>query len=248
MQTQDNDHSDAAPLSPSVERLMERVKRWPTTSQEQVDKMEAERKTRERQAMVDKIAAKVGARYSPERVRLDRFEVYDARQRVVLARVRECAANISEMIADGHSIILHGTVGTGKDHLLLALLYEAARAGFSCSWVNGQEVYGEFRDRMDTNRPENELLNELARPQVLAISDPIPPVGSPTGWNVGQLYRLLDRRYRAMTSTWVSLNALSVEDADEKLSQPVFDRLRDCAELLRCEWPSYRERSKKHAG
>ena len=174
MQTQDNDHSDAAPLSPSVERLMERVKRWPTTSQEQVDKMEAERKTRERQAMVDKIAAKVGARYSPERVRLDRFEVYDARQRVVLARVRECAANISEMIADGHSIILHGTVGTGKDHLLLALLYEAARAGFSCSWVNGQEVYGEFRDRMDTNRPENELLNELARPQVLAISDPIP--------------------------------------------------------------------------
>jgi hypothetical protein len=82
----------------------------------------------------------------------------------------------------------------------------------------------------------------------LAISDPIPPVGEPTAWNLGQLYRLLDRRYRDLKQTWVTLNALSIEDADAKLSAPMFDRLREDAELFACFWPSFRERRKGMKG
>jgi hypothetical protein len=114
------------------------------------------------------------------------FEIYDARQRPVLERVRACVDSLKEIIADGRGLIFFGTVGTGKDHLLIALLYEAARLGFSCRYFNGQEIYGQFRDRMDSGQKEDGLLNELEKPDVLAISDPIPPVGAPpaTGWEL----------------------------------------------------------------
>jgi hypothetical protein len=66
----------------------------------------------------------------------------------------------------------------------------------------------------------------------------------PTDWSTSQLFRLFDNRYRNLKSTWATINALSIEDADEKLSAPVFDRLRDNAELFPCFWPSFRERPK----
>jgi DNA replication protein DnaC len=227
---------------------MERIKTAPPIPPEEAAKREAERAAKQSSLMVERLVAQVGARYSPDRVCLDNYEVYDPRQRAVLTRARECAAGIAGIIADGRGLIFHGAVGTGKDHLMIALLYEAARSGASCRWVNAQEVFGAFRDRMDMGQREDELLAQLVQPQVLAISDPIPPVGGPTSFNIMQLYRLLDRRYRALKSTWVSLNAMSVEDADEKLSEPVFDRIRESAELFHCYWPSYRERAKKRAG
>ncbi len=100
------------------------------------------------------------------------------------------------MVRDGRGIVLLGAVGTGKDHLLAAMLYRAVHAGFACRWLSGQEFYGDLRDRMDSGKAEEQRFRELQTPDVLAISDPIPPVGSPTAWNVAQLYRLLDRRYR----------------------------------------------------
>ena len=37
----------------------------------------------------------------------------------------------------------------------------------------------------------------------------MPPVGNLSAWDVGNLYRLLDRRYRAMRPTWVSKSQMS---------------------------------------
>ena len=159
--------------------------------------------------------------------------------------MRSCvviAAGIGEFVTSSRGLVLLGTVGTGKDHLLAALLYAAARSGHSARWVNGQEVFGQFRDRIDTGKADEQHFRELCAPAVLGISDPIPPVGQAGAWDLGNLYRLLDRRYRAMKATWVTINAQSADDADAKLSEPVFDRLRDGAEIVTCCWPSYRER------
>jgi hypothetical protein len=112
-------------------------------------------------------------------------------------------------------------------------------------WIGGQELFGRIRDGMDTKEPEERLLAEWDKPKVIGISDPIPPAGSPSEWNVMQLYRLLDRRYRARKCTWISVNAISTDDADAKLSAPVFDRIRDGAVLVPCFWPSFRERVKR---
>jgi hypothetical protein len=60
----------------------------------------------------------------------------------------------------------------------------------------------------------------------------------------GDLYRVLDRRYREVKPTWVTINAEDADDAKAKLGAPIFDRLKDNAELVPCFWPSFRERAK----
>jgi DNA replication protein DnaC len=160
----------------------------------------------------------------------------------VLAALRQLVPALRELISAGQGVIFYGSVGTGKDHLMAALLYEAARQEVVCRWVNGQEVFGMFRDSIRAHGREDDLLRQLTEPKVLAISDPIPPAGTPTAWNLQLLYRLVDRRYRKLGSTWASPSAASIEDADAKLSAPVFDRLRERAVMPRCFWPSYRER------
>lgn len=196
------------------------------------------------QGVFNKLANDLGSRYSFDRTRLECFEVYHAAQRTVLDQLQRLAAGLPARVQSGEGIVFLGTVGAGKDHLMAAMLYLAAGLGVPCRWVNGQEVFGQFRDRIDTGQRDEDAFRELCAPQVLGISDPILPVGNPSAWDVGNLYRLLDRRYRAVKSTWVAVNALTVEDADARLSEPVFDRLREGAEIVKCFWPSYRERSK----
>lgn len=197
-----------------------------------------------RQALAG-LSESIGSRYSRERTRLEEFEIYHDAQRVALAEVNRFIDGLAENIRDGRGLILYGPVGTGKDHLLAAALFSAAAASLHCLWMSGQEFYGRMRDVMDTGEREAKVMNAWALPSILAISDPIPPRGQVSEWNTSQLYRLLDKRYRNCRSTWVSLNAASEQDADEKLSAPVFDRLRDGATIVRCFWPSYRERDKR---
>jgi len=193
------------------------------------------------------LAGRLGKRYHPTLASLDTFKVYHKAQQPALDALRAFAAGVKGAVEAGRGLVIYGTVGTGKDHLLAAVLYAAVRAGFSASWVNGQDIFGRFRDAMDSGESEAGVIREMADHAVLGISDPIPPVVDPSkpgAWRAELLYRVLDARYRQCKPTWVSLNAMSAEDADAKLSAPVFDRLRDDAALVPCFWPSYRERAK----
>jgi DNA replication protein DnaC len=188
------------------------------------------------------IARDLGRRYSPERVSLERFEFYHHAQRKVLVEVGQLANSINDLVEAGENIIFFGTVGTGKDYMLAALLHRAAEQGITCRWFNGLELYGALRDRMGDDRREDEFFRGLAFPRVLGISDPIPPANDPTAWNIQALYRLVDRRYRDCKCTWLTMNVETLEQADEQLSVPVLDRLREAAHILPCFWPSYRKR------
>ncbi len=193
---------------------------------------------------VRKLAAKRGIRYGPDRCSLERFEVYDQKQRVVLAALAGIVERLDTVVTAGDGLILYGTAGTGKDHLLTAILYAVARSGRSVGWVNGQEVFGDFRDRMDSGKTDEEAFRALCAPDVLGISDLIPTAGKVNAWDLGYLYRLLDRRYCNLKPTWVSLNALTLEELDGHLTTPIADRLREGATALECKWQSFRERKK----
>jgi DNA replication protein DnaC len=214
---------------------------------EEVAARERDEKQRAGAALVAALAMKHGRRYGPQRCALAAFEIYHHNQKVAVESVAALLARIERVVAAGESIVFFGPVGTGKDYLLAALLYGAARAGHSVSWENGQEVFGGFRDRIDDKESDESVFRALCRPDVLGISDPIPPLGNLGAWDVGNLYRIIDRRYCNLKPTWVSLNASSAEEAEAKLSAPVFDRLRHNATLLPCFWPSYRERKKQQS-
>lgn len=169
----------------------------------------------------------------------ERYTLWYREQAAVKSEMQDIAADPAKV----GNVFLYGSVGTGKDHLLAAALYAAAAAGLSASWVNGQEIYSRFRDIMDSGGSEERLLAEYVRPQVLGISDPIPPIvdpKKPKEWRTELLYRVIDGRYGDLKPTWITCNADSTADAEEKLSKAVFDRLRDGAVVLPCFWPSAR--------
>jgi DNA replication protein DnaC len=199
--------------------------------------------TRRRAGLLRELLLDVGQRYHPASVSLLTFQSYHANQAAVLERLATLAERLDVLTAEGSGLVFYGPCGTGKDHLAIALLYQAAnRFGLPCRWVSGLEVFGTFRDNMDAANAQREadILERLTTPEILCISDPLPPVGTASAWNVQVLYRLLDRRYHALRPTWATMNVADPSDANSRLSKPVFDRLRDRAELVHCNWPSWR--------
>jgi DNA replication protein DnaC len=196
-----------------------------------------------RLAEVEKLARKIGERYKPNRVDLANFQIYDPKQKAVVENVRRLAARIRESVEAGENVIFVGSVGVGKDHLMAWLMYQAAPE-FTCHWANGQDIFGAFRDRIDTGESDESAFRMFSNPQILAISDPIPPAGGLGNWDVGNLYRIIDQRYRSMKPIWISVNAQDAADLESRLSSPVFDRVRDGAIIFPCFWASFRGRAK----
>jgi len=138
-----------------------------------------------------------------------------------------------------------GSLGTGKDHLAAAMLYEAAqRFGIASRWVRGRATFQASRDAMANDRSEEELLGPMMKAAILCISDPAPGAASLSSWNVDLLFRVIDDRYARRKPTWMTLNARDVTEAGQKLTPAVWERLRDQAEVIRCLWESRRREAR----
>jgi DNA replication protein DnaC len=181
----------------------------------------------------------MGERYSPDRVSLDNYAVTDPKQRVVLERIKALAERMPDAVKRGESILLYGSCGTGKDHLLASLLHMAARKHhLSAVWQTGLDFFAECRDRMKGGG-ETEFISELASVDILAFSDPVPPASAPSDWALGQLHSVVDIRYRSLKPTWLTVNARDENELRDVLSVALCDRLRD-GHVIQCTWPSYR--------
>ena len=183
----------------------------------------------------------IGQRY--EGCRVDSFKTSLEAQRKVRDAVRKYGKDITARVAAGTNIVLYGPPDTGKDHLLVGLLYQACKYSHSIGWVNGMDLHGEIRDAMDGETTESYILKKYTEPTVLAISDPVPPWGDLSKFQAVFLFRLIDARYRAMKPTWVTVNATKGEELEGRIGEQVVDRLRDGALTLHCDWPSYRASS-----
>lgn len=162
-------------------------------------------------------------------------------QAVVVDQLKTYAAEVAGNVKHGGNVILYGPPGTGKDHLLVALMREACKAGMSVVWVNGMKLFERRRDAIDTDIRERDILAEFSGPDVLAISDPVPPWGDLEKGQAEFLFRLIDRRYRDMKPVWVTANVADGKDAEKRIGAQVIDRLRDGGLALECRWPSYRK-------
>lgn len=232
-----------AAMSPEEKAAYDRHLDAQRAAQDQdLARREAADEQRRKAKLVESLTADLGPRYHPARCSLDTFRVQDTKaQGPVLARLQALAESLDVTTADGSGLVFIGGVGTGKDHLAAALLYHAAGTfGLTCKWVNGRSTFQASRDAMTRDTTESELIRPLVAPAVLCISDPIPVGGVLTAWNADLLYRVIDERYRQIRPTWLTLNVRSTKEADERLSPPVWDRLRDQCEVIECLWASYR--------
>ena len=190
----------------------------------------------------------LGERYSPQAAALEKFCVYDTTgaQVAALARMREFLREMEIVLRQTRGLVLYGSVGTGKDHLLAAALYHVASAGIPAAWVSGEDIYLRVRDSMDSHEREEKILQPWLQPTVLGISDPVSPRGDLGDWDARVLGRLLDRRYRALRPTWLTMNAIDEADAKAKLTALIWDRFQEDAEIIHCYWPSFRGWARKN--
>lgn len=163
-----------------------------------------------------------------------------ARQKRVHAAIDAYVKSIEESIDSGKNLILAGPPGTGKDRFLVSSAKAAIVAGKTVTRFTGAELWGRTRDLIDTNGTESELIRKLREPAVLIISDPLPPGTSLTDHQATWLYRIVDRRYTDQKPVWITINVADSAEASQRLRPQVWDRLRDGALVVECQWPTYR--------
>ncbi|NLE39025.1 MAG: ATP-binding protein [Pirellulaceae bacterium] len=228
------------------------AKRWPrmtnaatTPDQEAAaDRDEKDRIGRaeeaRRRADAERFLVVRGGRY--RNCRLSNFEAELRGQADAVARLRDYLEHLPEHVERGHNIVLFGPSGTGKDHLATAMAYAAIRrGGYSVAYTAGLDLYARLRATIDGRADEADVITPLVKADILLLSDPIPPIGELTRYQTEVLYRIIDARYSHPRPTWVTLNVASGAEASDRLSPPVYDRLRHGATAVYCDWPSYRQ-------
>ncbi len=154
---------------------------------------------------------------------------------------KEYARDIEANVRTGKNLILFGPKGTGKDHLLMAVARVATLDyGIRVTWHNGMELFADMRDTFGGRQTEKEFITKFTGPSVLAISDPLPAQGVLSDFQVSLLFRIIDSRYNQMKPTWLTLNVEKKEEAAERLTPQIHDRLRHGACAVEGDWASYR--------
>lgn len=212
----------------------------PTRTQEEIDAEKWEETKRDRWTEWQSLVSVLGKRF--ENCTLDNFEIREETQKQAIKALCEFAVDMKKETRVGWGIFLFGPAGRGKDHLMVAMIRHAVlNCGYPVTWKNGLDLFGDFRDLMNSDKREADVISDYVRPEILAISDPIPPSGQLTDYQATMLQRIVDARYRQLKPVWVTCNAEGQTDAEKKLGVPVVGRLSDNALVIKTSWSNYRK-------
>jgi len=161
---------------------------------------------------------------------------------------------------ENRGLVLHGEVGRGKTHLLVALLRDLVfRHGVTARFVEFSHLVGDLKAGFDVGRGSHSLLDPLARVDVLAIDEL--GKGRNTEFEGTVVDELVSRRYNAAAAILATTNYLpgastgraAANFADNRKSAPtladrvgerVYSRLREMCDFVPCQGPDFREKSR----
>lgn len=165
----------------------------------------------------------------PPRFADRRFETYRAtcqESAKALALVQEYANDFESSLAAGRSLILTGTVGTGKTHLATSAAHAVIQKGYTAvfSSVLGavrsvKETYGR-----DSDMTERQAIDALVKPDLLILDEVGVQFGSDTEKMI--LFEIINGRYEQVKPTIIISN-LGMPELETYLGERTIDRLRE---------------------
>lgn len=127
------------------------------------------------------------------------------------------------------NLIMSGTTGTGKTHLLCALVDKALMSGKKAYFAN-------FYELTDLKIHNKEQYKKLLSIDILAIDE----VGaSDSNYKGDLLFEIIDKRYGEGLPTYLATN-LNDKELKDRISQPVRSRLAANFVAITANWQDYR--------
>lgn len=169
------------------------------------------------------------------------FETFTAtseEQRVVLQACRDYATAFHRDQASGLWLI--GPPGTGKTHLGAALVNALITEHTAPAKIaSAREIIRRLRSTWRRESPETEeqVIDDYASVALLVVDEI--GVGFGTEGEQTQLFDVLDKRYQLKRPT-VILSNLTAPLLKTALGDRLYDRMREGAKALVCQWPSHR--------
>lgn len=144
----------------------------------------------------------------------------------------------------GTGLLLKGSAGCGKTHLVSALAHQLIFMGHTVKFIMVPVLLENIRQSYNKKNPDDEsnIIQELSRVEVLILDD----IGSerPTDWVREQLFILVNARYEGMKPTLTTTNCQGKELSD-RLGSRTISRLIEASKIINIEAGDYRLRLNK---
>jgi DNA replication protein DnaC len=158
--------------------------------------------------------------------RLANYHAETPEQRDAVEKVRQYILDLPSNVRKSRGILLHGPVGTGKDHLASAVLRAACLGGMSVAWTRGTDL-------SDARWEKGYDLVGLSDPAYAGVRRP--------DWQAERITAWLDSAYNSKTPVVCTVNAAGKKDLVEMLGPAAADRLLHGSVVIKCNWPSHRQ-------
>lgn len=212
--------------------------------------------------------ANIPAKYCRGDATLQHFETKDPNTGEPIGNLGQIKLHLFRWVqgfAPGEDgFVLHGKVGTGKTHLIAAIVrHLTLEKGIRARFIEFTHLLSDIKKAYDQGEGETSMLEPLEQVPVLAVDEL--GKGRNTDWQLSVIDEIISKRYnRGLTTLFTTNYPLDSPDRDDKakmamtdslveetlrerIGERIFSRLYEMAEFLHLDAPDYRKQRRKRA-